>query len=89
MPIHGGVLYTLCDMAAASAAISGGYNVSTVCSDFHFLRAGKDTKKLRAVAECEKSGRTLAVYRSCVYDDKDRMLAFGTFTFIVMDTKVI
>ena len=43
--IHGGCLYTIADIAGGAAASSYGIHVTTIDGNFHYLRAGLNTKK--------------------------------------------
>ena len=45
---HGGLIFTLCDVATGVAARTGGRITVTLDSNIHFLRRAKDTEKLVA-----------------------------------------
>ena len=47
---HGGTVFTLCDIAAGSAAASQGTVAVTLDSTIHYYRPGRCGKKLTAVA---------------------------------------
>lgn len=81
---HGGLLFTLVDVAGcwAAAAVKGldGFRpVVTESAAIHYLRpagAGKLTAKARTV----KSGKTVAYVTVDVYDEQDRHLIRGDVT---------
>ena len=77
---HGGTIFTLCDIAAGSAAASRGTVAVTLDSTIHYYRPGKAGKKLTAVAYERKRGRTTSVYMVEVHDDEGKHLAAATFT---------
>ena len=77
--VHGGAIYTLCDVAAGTAAASRGPAGVTLSSAMSYLRPGHAGEDLLA-RTCElKSGRTTAVYSVDVYQG-DRLIANGQFT---------
>jgi len=57
--IHGGCLYTIADIAGGAAASSYGIHVTTIDGNFHYLRAGLNTKKLYATATEIKKGKKM------------------------------
>lgn len=78
--IHGGCLFSIADVAASAAASSHGFAVTTLNTDFHYLRAGLNCTQIIAKAHEVKYGKRVMVYRSSVYDQDDILLAEGTFT---------
>jgi len=76
---HGGLIFTLCDVATGVAAVSTGRAVLTLNSSINFLAPGRG-KKLRAVGECIKDGRTIGLFEARVYDESDKLIAKGDFT---------
>lgn len=83
--VHGGCLATLADTVAGVAACSTGQNTVTLNYGFSFLRQARG-KKIRCVAEAEKSGRTVKVFRCSLYDDNGELVASGQFTFYMSGT---
>lgn len=61
---HGGTIFSLCDIAAGSAAASQGTVAVTLDSTIHYYRPGRCGKKLTAVAYERKRGRKVSVYMS-------------------------
>ena len=79
--VHGGALFTLADVAAGYAAVTLGYNVTTVNTDFQYLRAGKNTKKIICKGSVIKSGKTMVWTKADVFDQDDRHLCTGTLLY--------
>ena len=80
--VHGGCLATLADTVAGIAACSTGQGTVTINYGFSFLRPAKGSV-IRCVAEAEKSGRTVKVFRCSLYDDREELVASGQFTFFM------
>lgn len=79
--VHGGVLYTVADMAGGTAAYSYGMPVVTVDSNFHFLHAGKNVTKLIGVGKVKRNGKSISVMDVDIMDQNDNLLCSGTFTY--------
>jgi len=79
--VHGGVTYTLADTIGGAAATSHGFYVTTVSGNFNYLAPALDTEKLIAVAQEIKVGKRITVCDVKIYDDDDRLLAMGVFTY--------
>lgn len=86
--VHGGVYYTLADVAGANAAASSGDMVATLDSDFHFLRAGLQLNALTAVARSLKRGKRISVFFVEVSAPDGKVLASGTFTYSSLGKKI-
>ncbi len=80
--VHGGVLFTIADVAAGAAAASHGEKITTLDSSFHYLRAGLNTTALCAEAFEIKGGKNILVYNVKVYDQDMKVLCEGTFTYM-------
>lgn len=78
--VHGGCLATLADTVAGVAACSDGQGTVTINYGFSFLRQARG-KKIRCIAEAEKAGRKIKVFRCSLFDDNDDLVASGQFTF--------
>lgn len=78
--LHGGVIFTMADVAAGCAARSHGISVTTLSSNINFIKTAQFGKVIAIANEIHK-GRTTGVYRVEVFDEKDLLLAVGTFTF--------
>lgn len=79
--VHGGCIYTLADVTVGNAASSYGMTAPTLEGGLHFLASARGTKKLRAVAEEIHHGKTIMVFSVSVYDDSEKRIATGTFSF--------
>ena len=75
-------LYTIADIAGGAAASSYGIHVTTIDGNFHYLRAGLNTKELSATATEIKKGKKISVYSISVKDQDNVELAVGIFSFM-------
>ena len=81
---HGGLIFSLCDLAAQLAVCSDVNKGSTTLSaNINHLRPGTG-KFLRAVGIPVRIGSKIAVSEATVYDDRDRVVAKGTYTFFFL-----
>lgn len=71
---HGGVIFTLADMAFAAAANSHGDDAVAATVTISYLNAGK-TGRLTAVAEEISRSRRLGTYRIEVVDESGKQIA--------------
>lgn len=81
--VHGGCLATLADTVGGLAAITCGRGTVTLNYGFSFHRQAKGTR-IRCVAEPEKIGKTVSVFRCSLTDDEDNLVASGQFTFFML-----
>ena len=77
---HGGTIFTLCDIAAGSAAASHGLVAVTLDTNIHYYRPGRLGHKLTATAYERKRGSKTAIYIVEVFDDERRHIADAIFT---------
>lgn len=77
---HGGLIFTLCDVATGVAARSGGRSTVSQNASISFLRPGKDTEKLRCRGVVLKEGRTAGVCEAEVFTDDGTLIAKSTVT---------
>lgn len=87
--VHGGVLATLVDAAIGAAVRSTwGPHESSVTAEvkIHFLRPAVGST-LTAKSFLSHRGKTMAVGTAEVFDDRDRLVAMGTGTFIILKEK--
>lgn len=75
---HGGLVYSLCDVAAGVVVGQRARTFVTLSGSLNFLRPGKG-KKLRCEGRIIKPGRTVNVVETSVYDDSGTLTARGTF----------
>ncbi|RNB87399.1 PaaI family thioesterase [Brevibacillus fluminis] len=84
--VHGGMTATILDSVMGSmvnrSLPQGQYAVTTDLKT-NYIRGAK-TGNLRAEATILHRGRTLAVVTGSIYDDRDRLIAHGTGTFMVL-----
>jgi acyl-CoA thioesterase len=83
--VHGGLLFTLCDVACGSAASSYGIQITTVDSSFHYLRAALNVSELFAEAREIKHGRRVMVFEADVTDSEGALYCRGIFTIMKLD----
>lgn len=86
--LHGGVLYSLADIVAGTAATMRGNYVTTVSGEFSYLSPGIHTEYVIAEAKMIRFGAHLAVYRIDILDDKGNTLDIATFTYFDVGVKV-
>lgn len=82
--IHGGVLFTMADIAAGANARRTANSPVTLDSDFHFL-TNIPYGTITASAETVRTGGSVIVLRVSVTSDENVKLAEGTFTFYELD----
>lgn len=82
--LHGGLLYTIADIAGGGAASSHGDYVTTIEGSIHYLRAGLRTEKITATATELKRGKKILVYSLSIKDQDGAELATGIFSFMVL-----
>ncbi len=81
--VHGGCLYTLADTVAGSAVASGsGRPCVTVSGTLEFLRPATGST-VRCAASPKKRGRSLWVMQVELSDGQDKVVATGTFIFML------
>ncbi|MFB0919643.1 MAG: PaaI family thioesterase [Oscillospiraceae bacterium] len=76
---HGGLIFSMCDVAAGFAAASIDRRCVTQAANIYFLRPAQGAY-LIAKAEPIKVGKTVSVIEAKVYDDKERLVAEATFS---------
>ncbi len=80
--VHGGMLFTLCDVASGAAASSYQNKATTVDSSFHFLRPALNCKKLCAIAKEVKHGKRIMVFDVEVFNEDEKLLCKGIYTMM-------
>ena len=81
---HGGILYSMADIAAgvATRALCGCHTV-TAASSVNYLFASLNARRLRAEGTVIKKGHSLVVSQTEVYDDEGNHLLTGQFTMYI------
>lgn len=87
--VHGGCIFSLADTIGGSAAASYGHKMTTLSSDFHYLTAAMGTEKLYTSAREIKHGKRICVFDVEVSDDKDRLIAKGTFSYFDLGVPIL
>lgn len=83
--VHGGCIFTICDMVAGAASSSYGHWVTTVNANMHFIRPTLGVTYLRGENREIKAGKNLIVNEVSVTDQDGREVALGLFTFMQLD----
>lgn len=83
--VMGGAIFTLADFAFAVAANTDGASAQTLTSQISFMNRVKG-KKLFAVAEAVKDGRSVCFYRVSVKDDLNTDVAVVSVTGFKRET---
>jgi uncharacterized protein (TIGR00369 family) len=86
--VHGGCLAALADTVAGVAVCSTGMGCVTLNYGLNFLRAATGTK-IKCVAQPEKTGKTICVYKISLTDDQEQLVAIGEFTFFITKPLVL
>ena len=81
---HGGFVYSMCDVAAGVVISQRAKNFVTLSGNLYFMRPSKG-KKLRCEGKVIKSGRTVNVVDTSVFDDNGTLTAKGTFEIYVLE----
>jgi acyl-CoA thioesterase len=72
---HGGITYSLADSALAFASNSRGRHAVSVETSISHLEAVQEGDMLTAIAEEEKLGHKIAVYRVVIKNQNDQLVA--------------
>lgn len=76
---HGGIVFSICDVAAGYAAAYIDRRCVTQAGNIYFLRPAQGSY-LIAKAEPIKIGKTVSIIETRVYDDQQRLVAEATFS---------
>lgn len=86
--VHGGVIFSLADIASGAAASSHGMRMTTMDASLSFLAPAVTSKVLYGEGREIKKGRTVCVYDVWITDDQDVLIAKGTYTFFSLNTPI-
>lgn len=86
--VHGGCMLALADTIAGIAAATSGYYITTLNSNFHFLKKGTDTKEIICTGKRIRDGRTILVYEAEITNDSGEVLAKGDFTYYSLHQEI-
>ena len=87
--VHGGVIFTLADIAAGTAASTYGQACTTLDAHIQFLAAAKKSHVLYCEANEIKHGKTISVYETRMTDETGKLISTGTYTFFNLSTPLI
>ena len=85
--IHGGLVFTIADMAAGAAALSGGKVVTTLSGNINFLRPANSGKVI-AIAKIIHFGKRTNVCEVDVIGSNGKTIGKATITMFVLDSDV-
>nr|WP_326184995.1 PaaI family thioesterase [uncultured Oscillibacter sp.] len=85
---HGGIYFSVADIACGSAMATHGYVAVTVNASYNFFRSANVGDKLTAEATEVKSGKTICVYDVRITDQNGALLGTGSFTFYRSEQKL-
>lgn len=85
--LHGGVIFTMADVAAGSAARTNGVACTTLSSHINFIKTAK-CGKVKAIATQIHKGRTTGVYKVDIFDEQRALLATSTFAFFFTGERI-
>lgn len=86
--LHGAVYYALADTLAGIASKTFGKSSVTLEGKMNFIGAAKEGK-IWGEIKALKQGRTTGVYEARVYDDNDKLVAYATYTFYMLDRDIV
>lgn len=78
---HGGVYFSMADIACGAAAAAHGNVAVTINCSFSFLKSAKTGDVLTAEARELQSGKSICVLEARVTGQPGELFAVGTFTF--------
>lgn len=76
---HGGLIFSVCDVAAGFAAANIDRRCVTQAANIYFLRPAQGDYII-ATAEPVKNGKTVSVIDAKVFDDQERLVAEAMFS---------
>lgn len=77
---HGGLIFSLCDVATGVAARSGGRNTVSQDASIYFLRPGVNTTKLTAKGRVIREGGRSGLVEAEVFSDDGTLIAKASVT---------
>ena len=83
--VHGGLIFSLLDVATGVAARSGGRMTVTQDANIYFLRPGKNTEKLTAKGRVIKEGRQTGLCDAGIFTDDGTLIAKGSATVFYLN----
>ena len=87
---HGGVLFTLADVAAGAAAASFGQYAVTVSSEYHYLGSAVVGEEVHAVSKTVKNGKTIIVLEvKVVAAESGKLLGTACITYYRLNRDIV
>lgn len=77
---HGGLIFSICDVATGVAARSGGRNTVSQDASIYFLRPGVNTTKLTAKGRVIREGGRSGLAEAEVFSDDGTLIAKASVT---------
>lgn len=77
---HGGLIFSICDVATGVAARSGGRNTVSQDASVYFLRPGVNTTKLTAKGRVIRAGGRSGLAEAEVFSDDGTLIAKASVT---------
>lgn len=78
--VHGGCMFSLADTVAGYTAMTEGTVVTTLNASINYFHPAINTEYLYCKGETVKTGKTVTVVRTVLYDDNGNLLADGSFS---------
>lgn len=82
--VHGGYLFGLADTVGGLAARASGRNAVTINSNIDYLKSCRGNK-VKAIAKCLKTGKTISVYEVFIYDDDDNLVVKASLSYFFVN----
>ena len=82
--VHGGYLFGLADTIGGLAARASGRNAVTINSNIDYLKACRGGK-VKAIAKCLKTGKTISVYEVFLYDETENLIAKASLSYFFIN----
>ena len=80
--VHGGLIFGLADTAAGILCYVNGHEAVTIDANINYLKPIK--KYAKAVSTKIKTGNTISLYKTDVFNEKDELCATVTFNYFNM-----
>lgn len=78
--VHGGCMFSLADTVAGYTAMTEGTVVTTLNASINYFHPAINTEYLYCKGESVKTGKTVTVVRTTLFDDNGKVLADGSFS---------
>ena len=82
--LHGGMIFTLCDICSGITMLSKGHKVTTLQGNINYIKEGW-VGPIFAKSKIVHKGRTTSVIDVDVIDGNMEVIAKGTFTMFILE----